>query len=322
METTWRELLGKVISDPQEQQRILETLNINSITLRRWVNGDTHPRPQNLRLLLNAIPQYRKQMLALLMVEFPFINKDSEVRDEIALIPAEFYAQVINAYVGVSQYLRTTTVSSLILQQMLKHMDPLFDGMFVCIAQCVPPAREGQQVRSLRVVAGKGTSLWSNYVEHHPQLFGAELLVGYAVSSGHLIVMQNRFDAMHTFPFDYIDEMESAMAAPIVLANQIVGSIYIVSTQIDQFSQTYLALIQNYIELLCLAFEKEEFYLLSDIALGVMPARELQLPYLMTFQQRVTQQIVMSAREKHVMTHLQAERIVWQQLEEELLVGV
>ncbi|GCE19299.1 hypothetical protein KDK_30990 [Dictyobacter kobayashii] len=69
---------------------------------------------------------------------------------------------------------------------------------------------------------------------------------------------------------------------------------------------------------MCLAFDKNEFYLLSDISLGVMPSHEQQLPILITFQTRVTQQIVLAAQENRTMTRVQAEKIAWQQLEEDL----
>ena len=127
---------------------------------------------------------------------------------------------------------------------------------------------------------------------------------------------------MRSFTLDQIDGVESAVALPIVLANQTAGGIYIASTQPNHFTHKYLALIQKCVELMCLSFEKEDFYLLSDVVLGVMPAREQQLPYLVTFQQRVTQQMIYAAHNQHPLTRPQAERIVWQQLEEDLLQSV
>ncbi|GHO88774.1 GAF domain-containing protein [Dictyobacter formicarum] len=318
MEMTWRELLRNIASDPLEQQKILDSLNINAMTLKRWINGETNPRPQNLRLLLNALPQHRKQLLLLLTMEFPFLSQEISLQEEQnALIPTAFYEQVMSTYVGVSQHMRSATVSSLILQQILKHLDPDLNGMLVYVAQCVPPAK-GQKVRSLRMMSGNGTAPWSTYVEYHPQFFGAESLVGYAVSSGHLTALQTQDEIQRIFPYDQIDDVRSAAASPILLANQTVGAIYIASTQVDFFSHAHLSLIQKYVELMCLAFDKNEFYLLSDISLGVMPLREQQLPVLITFQSHVTQQIVLAARENRTLTRLQAEKIAWQELEEKL----
>src|SRR5689334_15322133 len=68
---TWRELLRKIISDPQERQRIAEELHVNPITLIRWTTGKSRPRPDNLSPLLDSIPHYREQLQDLISKEFP-----------------------------------------------------------------------------------------------------------------------------------------------------------------------------------------------------------------------------------------------------------
>ena len=66
----WRELLGNIISDPREKQRIAQELGIRTITLTRWVSRESDPRPQNLRLLLNVLPEERELLLELIGEEF------------------------------------------------------------------------------------------------------------------------------------------------------------------------------------------------------------------------------------------------------------
>ncbi len=317
---TWRELLKSLTSDPKEQQRITEVLGINAMTLRRWINNETNPRPQNLRLLLNALPHHRRQLVALLAVEFPTFKRETTTPDdsEAGLIPAEFYARLMNNYASVSQHLRASTVSKLILQQMVKQFDPDLDGLLILIAQCVSPM-SGRKVQSLRLTEGRGTHLWSTYVEQHPQFFGAESLVGYAVSSRHLTVLASRKEYVQAFPYDQIQGAESAVAAPILLADQTVGGIYLVSMQANYFSPLYVSLLQKYVELLCLAFEKDDFFPLPEIVLGVMPSADRQLPLLTTFQAGVKQEMIRAANESKTITCIQAERMVWQQLEKKLL---
>lgn len=317
---TWRELLKSLTSDPQEQQRITEVLGINVMTLRRWINNETNPRPQNLRLLLNALPHHRRHLVALLAVEFPTFKIETDEQDdtEAGLIPAEFYTHLMSLYASVSQHLRASMVSNLILQQMIKQFDPDLEGLLIMMAQCVSPT-PGQKVQSLRLTAGRGTNPWSTYIEHHPQLFGAESLVGHAVSSRHLTVLPSREEYVRVFPYDQIEGVESVAAAPIVLADQTAGGICIASTQANYFSPLYVMLLQKYVELFCLAFEKEEFFLLSEIVLGVMPPSERQLPLLATFQMRVKQRMIQAASENKTITRVQAEQMVWQQVENELL---
>ena len=59
----WRELLGSILYDPKEKQRIASELRLNPITLSRWVSGDAIPRPYNLQLLLKTLPRYRASLL-------------------------------------------------------------------------------------------------------------------------------------------------------------------------------------------------------------------------------------------------------------------
>ena len=317
---TWRELLKSLTSDPQEQQRVTETLGINAMTLRRWINNETNPRPQNLRLLLNALPHHRRQLVTLLAVEFPTFKRETNELDdtETGLISAEFYTHLMSLYASVAQHLRAPMVSNLILRQMVKQFDPDLDGLLIMIAQCISPL-PGQKVRSLRLSAGRGTHLWNTYVEQHPQLFGAESLLGYAVSSKHLTVLASREEYLRAFPYDQIEGVESAVAAPIVLADQTMGGIYVASMQTNYFSPLYVSLLQSYVELFCLAFEKDEFFPFSEIVLGMMPPCARQLPLLATFRMKVKQQMIQAARENKAITSTQAEQIVWQQLENELL---
>src|SRR6266576_829571 len=85
------------------------------------------------------------------------------------------------------------------------------------------------------------------------------------------------------------------------------------------FSQSRLTLIENYANLLALAFEPEEFFEPQDIELRVMPNQEEQKKHFADFRQRVANTMIEGARNKRPVNNLQAEQIVWQQLEEELL---
>ena len=40
----WREVLGQIIEDARERQRIASALGINPITLDRWANHTSKPR--------------------------------------------------------------------------------------------------------------------------------------------------------------------------------------------------------------------------------------------------------------------------------------
>src|SRR6266566_4807276 len=97
----WRERLGEVIQNPQERQRLVNELSINSLTLTRWANNQSKPRPRNLHQLLNALPQYRDELIKSFALEFPNFVADEighGIADQPLEIPSEFYARILATY--------------------------------------------------------------------------------------------------------------------------------------------------------------------------------------------------------------------------------
>jgi hypothetical protein len=234
------------------------------------------------------------------------------------MIPSPFYARVLRAYTNSPAILRTSTVGTLILQQLESQLDPQSKGIVISVTQCVPPIKE-HKVRSLRITAHRSTITTEPFMEHQTAFLGAESQAGYTLSTGHPSIMQNEADIMRMFPAHHSSIEKSAVAHPIIISNCAAGSLYIASTQAEYFSPRYLNLIECYINLMVLSFEKDDFYDLSEIELGMMPSLPLQKEILVTFQKRVKQKMVLALQEKRSLTRLQAENIVWQELEEELL---
>jgi transcriptional regulator with XRE-family HTH domain len=55
---TWRTYLGQLLDVPTEKQRVANALGVSSLTLTRWVNGTTEPRPGSLKKLPSVFPQH------------------------------------------------------------------------------------------------------------------------------------------------------------------------------------------------------------------------------------------------------------------------
>lgn len=317
---TWRELLGKVISDPQERQRIADAAGVNSITLIRWATNRSNPRQDNLRPLFNALPQHQqKQFLILIAQEYPHFFSEADASEERSPeISSAFYARVLNAHTTSPSLLRASSVCTLILQQIIAHLDPDELGMTAVVTQCMPPSRGGK-VRSLRRTLGRGTPPWGNHTVHQTDFFGAESQSGHAVLTGHPSVMQSQEEKRRVFPTHPPVVAQSTVAYPILLSDRTAGSLYIGSTQPNFFTQAYLDIIQSYADLMVLAFDQDRFYDLRDIELGIMPSWEQQQPLIASFQRRVTQRMLQASRANQPITRLQAEADVWQELEEVLL---
>ncbi len=64
--TDWRELLKLIIQEPEIRKRIDNEIGKQAVNIKRWINGKAEPRVQNLKQLLNVIPEYREQIIELL----------------------------------------------------------------------------------------------------------------------------------------------------------------------------------------------------------------------------------------------------------------
>src|SRR5579859_4907169 len=315
---TWRELLGRVISDPAERQHIANELDVNAVTLSRWVNGGSNPRPENIQHLLDVLPQYHPLLLRLIADEFPEFSTEAIVADEaVQEIPSSCYAHVLNAYADIPDSLYFWSVCKLTIRQMLGQLDPHRLGMVIVVVQCTSPAGENK-VRSLRGSVRQGTLPLSGSLEQDPILVGIESLAGSVVASCRPVTIQD-LKQQNSFKGHLIEELESATAYPILRRSRIAGCMVVTSTQRNYFTPVRLELIQHYANLMALAFEPEEFYDLKRIELGVMPPHSVQKPYFSKFRQRVAQMMEKALSNCRPINSISAEQIVWQQLEEEFL---
>lgn len=318
---TWRELLGKIVSDPLERQRLSEKLKINPITLARWTTHRSNPREDTLRSLIEALPQYRKQLVELITKEYPnFLSDGSPVVADLQQgIPSEFYIRALNAHATTIPILRISTICILVLQQMVGHLDPHQLGLLATIVQCVPPAPGEKQVRSLRKTFTRGFLPWKNLQEHQTYFSGTESLTGYALLSGHHMIANSTDKMDQLSAHADIKRKGSALASPILHTDRTIGCLYIFTVQPNYFTQNHLDLIKRYTDLITLAFGPEEFYHLNDIRLGMMPPFEKQQSLLGSFQQRVIRTMLRAQQNHQPMTRPIAEAQVWKELEEELL---
>lgn len=318
---SWRELLGTLIEDAAERHRIATMLRVSPITLQRWARGESEPRIQNLRRLLLALPQYREYLVPLIEQEFPEFSMgfgEEASQQDISVIPSEFYMRVLHTGATIPKELRFWSLCDLILQQALEHLDPNRQGLAVILISCMRSSY-GEQIRSLREVMGHGTPPWDHHLTQQAILQGAESLAGYAVTTSRFILEQDLQESADQITVYRGIRENSAAAAPILRHDEIAGCLLVVSTQTHFFDSMRCGLIQNYAELLAVAFDATDFYQSHRINLGIMPTAEAQRPTLSRFQQRLLEVISQAARNRQPINLALAEQLVWQQLEEELL---
>lgn len=317
--STWQEYLGQMIEKPQEKQRIAAAVRVRPITLQRWAEGESRPRDENISLLLKALPKGSYPLfMRLLIIDFPYlVQEELPVERFLAQVPPEFYALSLNAQTFTPYPLCRQATQDLILQQALEHLDPERHGLFISVVTCVPP-RHGRIVRSLREIDGLGTPPWSRTPAEKTIFLGAEALVGYAVSEMVQCVVNTR-DEVTIFPVRWMENERSAAAFPIMRHGMVAGALVVASAQEYFFTKAHLAVLEEYSYMAALMFEPEEFFDTREIALEAMPAYELQAPYFVDYNRRISQKFAEAHSQGISITLREARQFVWQDLEAVLL---
>jgi hypothetical protein len=318
--TTWRELLRILTSDPSERERIATGARVRSITLTRWINGDSRPRPANLSQLIRAIPaQYQREFQELLEREegplSAFLAGETYQPEEI---PFALVDEILRTRSNTSDSLRFWAISRMILQHALRHLDPESLGMAITVVCCMPPARDGK-IHSLREVTGYGTSPWKNNLEHEAMFLGAESLSGFVVTTCRPATIGTLLDNTTLIPSQRVEPEVSAAAGPLLEAGRVAGCLLFSSTQPNYFASRFTQ-VQGYTYLMTLALDSREFYPTSLIDLKVMAPFSEQQKHIARFQRIVQDIMRKSLREEEALSYVQAEQLAWQQIEETLLL--
>ncbi|TMC21390.1 MAG: GAF domain-containing protein [Chloroflexi bacterium] len=312
---TWRQFLATVIREPKEKQRIASEVGVDPITLTRWSTKESSPRPRSLlNRLVNALPSHREQLSELIREEFPNALEEDDptlffIDSVIKEVPSVLYARILEAHANVAEPIRMWTICNLVIQQLVRQIDPEQVGIVASIMQCLSPSNDDQKVHSLRVQFQEKSPAMKD-VADRSYFLGAESLVGQTVVNCRPAVIQDIHHNAAPLVVHQVEKMNSAAAYPLQKGGRVAGGLLILSTQKHYFSPARQALIQSYAHLLNLAFRDNEFYPLEDIALQIMPSEAVQDAYLSAFNQQVNELLSRAERNGHSLARPQAERMV------------
>jgi hypothetical protein len=211
------------------------------------------------------------------------------------------------------------TLCQLILLEMVGHLDPDRQGIYVVILRCTPPVND-QPVRTLSQYLALGTPPWSKVLQFQHYFLGAESLAGRAILTLRPYVLQapsspEERKLLSVYQNEYI---ASSAAVPILKQGQGAGCFLVLSTQSHFFTPHALTMLQRYCELMAIAMRDDEWYAPEQFALHVMPPVSMQHTHLAGFFDRVSM-LCKSHVNGALANSLQAERAVYQQIEAELV---
>ena len=317
--SSWQDLLKDIISDPVARERLASAVGVRPITLSRWTTGESIPRPINLRQLLAALPYEQRNRMAALLEEEHLDVSVSSMSDSLDELEFPFVRQVLDLRATTPDVVLFWTLCHKVFQHALRRLDPERIGMAMRVVLCMPPGNDGK-IHSLRESVGQGTPPWRADLEQEAIFLGAESLAGYVVISCRPDLVQNFGREHYQLPASWAEHELSATAIPIMYTNRIAGCVLVSSAQPDFFnSSSRRTLIADYTQLIALAFKPEQFYPPEWIELQVLPSFDEQRGLLASFRDRVIALMTEAANQGQPLTRTQAEQLVWQHLEEQLI---
>jgi hypothetical protein len=323
--TAWRAYLGEIIREPEQRRRLANELDVSEITLSRWASrelGAPRPHPNNLyRLIEHVAPQQRDKLIALLKQDFPDLQiSTNENLLHLKEVPAHFSSQVLHAFnmIALPEH-RLWAIGHMVLQQAVGQLDPDHHGIEASVVCCLSPRKGAVSIRSLYQALHAGT-----YVEMGraaPLLLGVETLPGYVVSTCQPAWVAT-FQQESVLPIWPLADEESAAAYPLMRYGRIAGAFSVSSRVPNFFTPARRELLDQYTQLLSLAFDAPDFFDPHTIRLASFPRPqyEQQRQYLETLRGRVAQQITKEATSnQHPRSVREVEITVLQAIEEAML---
>ena len=317
--SNWRELLALILRNPREKQQLLEELKVRSITLTRWINGQTEPRQQNLQQLMKVLTRYCDHLPDLLKDEKKTGNLSLLLANEelvSPMIPSELYGLVLAscAYTPANQ--RFWTIANMILHQAMEQLGVPDQGITMWVTRCMRRDNEDtKKVRSLYVTLGYHSKKLE-HIEQERMFLGVEAAEGETLITGHPIIYQNLQHAGFLTAKTPVIDHCSAAIYPITYQGLVAGTFSVVSTSTDYFLMPGRAtLVRRYSELLSLAFAPTDFVAREKLLLGVMPSYDVQKNHFADFRQRVTALMGEEFRQGKCIGTIEAEDIIWQSMQ-------
>ncbi|HET8841209.1 MAG TPA: hypothetical protein VFN35_07060 [Ktedonobacteraceae bacterium] len=312
---SWRELLARITHDQAGMQRIVQELGVRDITVRRWIKGESEPRPQNLRRLLGAVPEHRERFLEFFANDFEDFS-DLPLDESYQEIPNKFYAHIFQLRGTISRSQRYWLLANTIISQALTQLDPENLGMAITVIRCMKVSNR-KKIFSLRQSVGQGTTPWPGNLEQQAMFLGAESLAGYALENCRPAEVQNYKEDTSSLLSHQFELEQSAIAHPILCAGRVAGCLLLSSTQPLYFVLPLRqSLISDYAHLMSLAFDADDFVDPSLIELRIMPPHKEQKLYFENFRQRLINARIRLYEEK---SDTDAEQCVWEEIERDIL---
>lgn len=316
---SWQEVFQRIIKPPKERKRIAAELGVNKITLVRWSQTGACPQRDDLAHLINIVPlRDRTALLAALQATYPDMYEKLQEEISESVRPA-FIREVLRSRAAIVGMQRPWQLSTTILDEAIKLLDPHQLGMSVTPVLCMPPVNGA--IRSLREQGGRGIHPWTYDLEHKSLFLGLKSLAAFVTQTGRARCVQDISKETYIPVFAYPADLEhSAAAAPLWFEGRIAGCLLAASLHTEHFTPARMDLLIHFASIFTLILHPGDFYEHRLVQLRYIPLPDHQTEILQTFRPRVTQLMMQAGLNGRHITSAEAELAAWQEIEEELLL--
>jgi hypothetical protein len=259
------------------------TRTANQRTLNRWIKGPDKPDSRRKVLMLE---KHIPEMSAALRKAFPQYYEVAQ--DVILRSVAPLYARVHRARARTEKSFMLRTITRLVLSNMVEQLDPEQHGLIAILGQ-LQKAEHSNQVQEgevpedavpadtkkaerliLHAWSAYGTGVWFEYPIQHSFTAAPTSLCALAAKTGEEAFFPRDKDQLYCSPLvANVGNMDSAAAYPILRSGKIAGIIFLASVHLKFFDSKRKAIIEHYAMMQHEAFEDDDFYAMSDIALKI-----------------------------------------------------
>ncbi|GCE29447.1 hypothetical protein KDA_49310 [Dictyobacter alpinus] len=263
MRDNWREMLKTIVADDKRHKMLEAELNISSITIDRWISGESNPRINNIRALL-AVPSLEKDFKKCLAQAY-HVEATPEAQDQSTReIPGVLYDSILKDLATRADTLRTWGVIALCLNDMAVRLEAQTYRAHYIISQCY--YQQNKLILKEQYIfsyTSRNTQriLVDSYLD-------SDTLPFIAVEVGHDILGQDG----HVTNQIGAGNIRSSAAFPFLRFGNVAGCFTVCSEE-SSYASLFYRHFEKYSVLLSLAFSDREFLAIADL-LAPNPTRQ------------------------------------------------
>lgn len=260
---TWRKILAAHLEQGgiKEKQRIAKELGILSLrTLDRWAEELATPKNSQLLVSLSRIvPDMEEALREAFPDAFKGALSGESLRfNESKDIPPEFFWRILHGYTTIPASNRYWTIANLVLEQVIKHIDPDENGLAIVFAQLLK--------QEIHLYEGGGSAIWSARQLRRDRTVTteayAEFLAILRDGRPHFIiprglVVNQQWE--HFGFFLHTEEIKTMAIYPVQRGWKYAGALFFCSCDEDFFFLRRRQLLDSYVHLYALAYADRDF---------------------------------------------------------------